>query len=544
MQPPSDPSPARPVLNRRRFLEFAGVASLAACSSGAAKPSPTPSPSPTASSLSPTPSVTTSPTGPPNWSALASRLSGTLVLPSNPAYAVSRQLFDFRYDSIKPQAIAYCESPSDVQHCLEVSRSSGVAPRARAGGHSYGGWSTGTGLVIDVSRMASVAPSSGTSPATAKIGAGARLVDVYAGLAAAGVAIPAGSCPTVGVGGLTLGGGQGVVGRSYGLTCDKLQALDIVTADGTLHHCTADSGGLEGDLFWASQGGGGGNFGIVTSFTFETVAAPSLTTFAVSWPWEAAAEVIAGWLSWAPGAPDQIWSTLLLIAHVGGTGAPGPQVRVAGVYNGAAGSAASLVNGLVSAVGSSPSSRSAYTPPNYLSTMLYEGGCSGLEVEQCHLPTQTAGGQLTRKPAIGASDYVTSPLSTAGINVIVDFVNQRQANPILGEGGAQFDSYGGAINRVASNATAFAHRNALAGIQRSSSFSMSDSTQTIAAGRSWLDDFTKALRPYVSGGSYVNYIDPDLSDYAQAYYGSNLPRLESIKKKADPHRLFTFPQAI
>jgi hypothetical protein len=176
--------------------------------------------------------------------------------------------------------------------------------------------------------------------------------------------------------------------------------------------------------------------------------------------------------------------------------------------------------------------------------MLYEGGCSGLDVEQCHLPTQTAGGQLTRKPDIGASDYVTSPLSTAGINVIVDFVNQRQANPALGEGGAQFDAYGGAINRVAADATAFVHRNALAGIQRSSSFTMSDSPQVIAAGQSWLDDFTKALRPYVSGGSYVNYVDPDLKDYAQAYYGSNLKRLQSIKKQADPHRLFTFPQAI
>jgi FAD/FMN-containing dehydrogenase len=520
------------------LLELAGLASLAACSSGSPGSSPSSSGSASPSvSAPPTPSVSA---GPPNWKALQSQLAGTLVLPGDPAYAVSRQLFDFRYDSIQPQAIAYCESVSDVQHCLEVARTSGVAPRARAGGHSYGGWSTGTGLVIDVTRMATVTPAGGA----ATIGAGARLVDVYSGLAAAGVAIPAGSCPTVGVSGLTLGGGQGVVGRSYGLTCDKLQSLDIITADGALHHCNAGSSGLEGDLFWASRGGGGGNFGIVTSFTFETVPAPSLTTFAVSWPWAAAADVIAGWLSWAPGAPDEIWSTLLLIAHPGGTGMPGPQVRIAGVYNGNAAAAAGLVNGLVSAVGSQPSTRSAYTPPNYLSTMLYEGGCSGLDVEQCHLPTQTAGGQLTRKPDIGASDYVTSPLSTAGINVIVDFVNQRQANPALGEGGAQFDAYGGAINRVAADATAFVHRNALAGIQRSSSFTMSDSPQVIAAGQSWLDDFTKALRPYVSGGSYVNYVDPDLKDYAQAYYGSNLKRLQSIKKQADPHRLFTFPQAI
>jgi FAD/FMN-containing dehydrogenase len=471
---------------------------------------------------------------------LRNKLSGTLVLPSDPGYAVSRQLYDFRYDAIRPQAIAYCESPSDVQNCLEVARTSGITPRPRAGGHSYGGWSTGDGLVIDVTRMAGVNAASGA----VTIGAGARLVDVYAGLAAAGVALPGGSCPTVGISGLTLGGGQGVVGRSYGLTCDRLTSVDVITADGTLRHCTKASSGLDGDLFWASQGGGGGNFGIATSFTFTTVAAPTLVSFGLSWPWSAAADVIAGWLSWAPGAPDEMWSTLLLIAHPGGTGAPGPNIRISGVYNGSLQAANGLVSGLISAVGSQPSSNSAFTQPDYLSAMLYEGGCSGLTVEQCHLPTQTAGGQLTRKPGIGASDYVTTPLSPAGIGVIVDFVNQRQANAQLGEGGAQFDAYGGAINRVASNATAFPHRNALAGIQRSSSFSMTDSAAVIQVGRSWLDDFTRALRPYVSGGSYVNYQDPDLVNFAEAYYGPNLTRLQGVKQQADPHRLFTFPQAI
>ncbi|HEX4429262.1 MAG TPA: FAD-dependent oxidoreductase [Frankiaceae bacterium] len=521
--------------DRRGFLGLIGVGALAACSSagsGSAPSSPTIPPS----STPPPPSSA----GPPNWAALGNKLSGTLVLPDDPAYAVSRQLYDFRYDSIRPQAIAYCESISDVQNCLEVARSSGVTPRPRAGGHSYGGWSTGDGLVIDVTRMAGV----NTSNAAATIGSGARLVDVYAGLAAAGVAIPAGSCPTVGISGLTLGGGQGVVGRSFGLTCDRLQSVDVITADGTLRHCTKGSSGLDGDLFWASQGGGGGNFGIATSFTFSTVAAPTLVSFGLSWPWSAAADVISGWLSWAPGAPDEIWSTLLLIAHPGGTGAAGPQIRINGVYNGSLSTSNSLVNGLINAVGSQPSGNSSFTQPDYLSAMLYEGGCSGLTVEQCHLPTQTAGGQLTRKPGLGASDYVTSPLSAAGIGVIIDFVNQRQADPSMGEGGAQFDAYGGAINRVASNATAFPHRNALAGIQRSSSFSMTDSPAVIAAGQTWLDAFTKALRPYVSGGSYVNYQDPDLANFAEAYYGSNLTRLQGIKQQADPEKLFTFPQVV
>jgi FAD/FMN-containing dehydrogenase len=510
------------------------VGALAACSSSSPSSPPTRAPSSTPPSSS---------AAPPNWAALGNKLSGTLVLPDDPAYAVSRQLYDFRYDSIRPQAIAYCESISDVQNCLEVARSAGITPRPRAGGHSYGGWSTGDGLVIDVTRMAAV----NASNATATIGSGARLVDVYAGLAAAGVTLPAGSCPTVGISGLTLGGGQGVVGRSFGLTCDRLTSVDVITADGTLRHCTRGSGGLDGDLFWASQGGGGGNFGIAASFTFTTVAAPSLVSFGLSWPWSAAADVISGWLAWAPGAPDEIWSTLLLIAHPGGTGAPGPNIRINGVYNGSLSAATSLVNGLIRAVGSQPSSNSSFTQPDYLSAMLYEGGCSGLTVEQCHLPTQTAGGRLTRKPGIGASDYVTSPLSaggSGGIGVIIDFVNQRQGDPRVGEGGAQFDSYGGAINRVAPNATAFPHRNALAGIQRSSSFSMTDSPAVIQLGRTWLDEFTRALRPYVSGGSYVNYQDPDLANFAEAYYGSNLTRLQGIKRQADPDKLFTFPQVI
>lgn len=476
---------------------------------------------------------------PPDWTALAGKLSGTLVLPQDTAYATARQLYDFRYDTIRPQAIAYCESVSDVQRCLEVARESAITPRPRCGGHSYGGWSTGTGLVIDVTRMSAVH----TAGTTATVGAGARLVDVYAGLAPAGVAIPAGSCPTVGVSGLTLGGGVGVLGRSLGLTCDRLQSVEMVTADGTVRQCTPGAGGLEGDLFWASQGGGGGNFGVVTSFGFQTAPEPPLTTFALSWPWAAAADVVAGWQSWAPGAPDEIWSTLLLIAHQGGT-ATVPVVRVAGVYAGSASQAAGLVDRLVSAVGSPPASRSSYTPGGYLSTMLYEAGCSGQSVEQCHLPTQTAGGQLTRKPLIGASDYLTKPLTAAGIGVVVDFVNQRQSDPRVGEGGAQFDAYGGAISRVKPDATSFAHRSAIAGIQRSSSFYTTDSAAVVEAGRSWLDAFTKALRPYVSGGSYVNYQDPDLAGYAEAYYGSNLQRLQAIKAAADPHRLFTFPQAI
>jgi FAD/FMN-containing dehydrogenase len=528
----------RPGVDRRAFLGLMGLGALAACSDGST-PTPPPPP-PTGSTTSVATSTPSATTGPVDWAALQKKLTGTLVLPDSPQYDVSRQLFDFRYDDVKPQAIAYCSSISDVQNCLEVARTHGINPRARCGGHSYAGYSTGDGLIIDVTQLSVVT----VDTLTASVGAGARLVDVYNALSSSQVALPAGSCPTVGISGLTLGGGIGVVGRAYGLTCDRLQQLQIVTADGTIRSCSANSGGLEGDLFWASQGGGGGNFGIVTQFTFAALPEPQLSTFSVSWPWAAAADVVNGWLQWAPNAPDEIWSTLTLIAHPDGTGSAGPQVRVFGVYIGSANTAAQLVNGLITAVGSQPSANSTYTPPDYLSAMLYVAGCSDKTVAQCHLPTQNPQGQLTRQPDIAASDYVDQPLSAAGVGVLVDFVNQRQANAALGPGGAQFDAYGGAINRVQSDATAFAHRSALAGIQRSSSFSMTDSDAVFQQGKQWLDDYTKAMRPYVSGGSYVNYIDPDLADYKQAYYGGNLARLEKIKQAADPDRLFSFPQAV
>jgi FAD/FMN-containing dehydrogenase len=461
-----------------------------------------------------------------------------LVLPTDSAYDVSRQLWDSRYDTVAPQAVAYCASSSDVQRCLQLARDAGITPRARSGGHSYGGWSSGDGLIVDTTAMASVSVDAGAGTAT--IGAGARLVDVYAALAAHGLVVPAGSCPTVGIAGLILGGGVGVLGRSYGLTTDRLRQVELVTADGTLHRADAAT---DPDLLWASRGGGGGNFGVAITFTVSTVPAPALSTFSLRWPWSAAADVLAGWQQWAPTAPDEIWSTLLVLAHPTSTPQT-PVVRISGVCVGTPGHAASLVDGLVRAAGSQPSSWSSSTPDDVLAAMLLEAGCSDLSVAACRLPNQGPHGALQRKPLIGASDYLTRPLSASGIEVVIDFVNQRQADSLLGEGGAQFDAYGGAINRVPPANTAFVHRGALACLQRTSSFRPGDTSATIERGRRWLGEFTAALRPHVSGQSYQNYVDPDLADWAWAYYGDNLPRLRAIRAAIDPHRLFSFPQAL
>jgi FAD/FMN-containing dehydrogenase len=188
-----------------------------------------------------------------------------------------------------------------------------------------------------------------TASGTVTAGAGTRLVDFYNGLAPYGRAVPGGSCPTVGLSGLTLGGGVGVVSRAYGTTSDNLVQAQVVTADGRIRTCDSRS---DADLFWACRGGGGGNFGIATSFTFTTHLISGIVLFFLSWPWSQAAQVIAAWQSWAPHGPDQLWSNLHLAA---GTGAS-TTIEVGGTYLGGVTEAASLVDQLSAAVGSRPSS--------------------------------------------------------------------------------------------------------------------------------------------------------------------------------------------
>jgi FAD/FMN-containing dehydrogenase len=473
-----------------------------------------------------------------DWAALARDLAGTLVRPGEAAYTTAKGLFDPRFDTQHPAGVAYVKSAHDVSTCLAFVRKYGVPFAARSGGHSYAGWSGSTGLIIDVSDLNTVAVS-GT---TATVGAGTRLIDFYQGLAAKGCAVPAGSCPTVGIAGLTLGGGIGVTARAYGLTCDSLEALQIVTANGAVLDVTADPRQY-GDLFWACQGGGGGNFGVVTSFAFRTVPAPEPVLFSLSWPWSQAAGVIAGWQSWAPTAPDAMWSNLHVAAVPGGTT---PAVTVGGCYLGSDTDAANLLDELYAQVGASPATHFVSYPQSFLSAMLAEAGCGSIGYNACHLPWYASGGTLTRQPQFAKSDYFTSPLSSSGISTLLAGVASLQyvAGASGGIGGVAFDAMGGAVNRVAPGATAFVHRNALFGAQYTTDWTNGASAAGIDNQHAWLRKFWTSMRPYASGQAYQNYVDPDLATWKTDYYGANYPRLSAIKKKYDPTRLFTFPQAI
>ncbi|MEV0617020.1 FAD-binding oxidoreductase [Nonomuraea sp. NPDC050404] len=443
---------------------------------------------------------------PPDWKRLRRRLAGTLVLPGDAGYTSARRLYNPAYDRIRPQAVAYCTNAADVSACLTFARGNGVPITSRSGGHSYAGWSTGTGLVIDVSRMSSVSYAGGR----AVIGAGAKLIDVYDRLSRHGVSIPAGTCPTVGIAGLALGGGIGVLSRKYGLTCDSLESVRLVTADGRTLTCDAQH---NAGLYWACSGGGGGNFGVAVSFTFRTHPATDLSVFFLRWPWARARAAVRAWQSWAPGAPDELWSSLHLTRS-----ASGLSVEIAGTYAGRKPALDRLLAPLVKEVGR-PSSRSVRTH-SHLEAMKVMGGCGGRSVAECRRTPRTS--------YAAKSHLAYRVLPADGVRKLVKGVERRGGHSVL------LDAMGGAIGRVGSSATAFPHRAALF------------SVQYYAEGmdRGWLRELHGGMAPYFGDHAYVNYIDPDLKNWRGAYYGPNATRLAEVKSTYDPERLFRLPQGV
>jgi len=538
---------------RRRFLRSGALAAAGAASAAFLGCSASPGRGSRSATTAPATS-TTETLDAAAWAQLSASLRVPLVLPSSPAYATARLVYDPRFDDARPAAIALCTSAADVQRCVEFARTHGIAPIPRCGGHSYGGYSTGAGLVIDVTPMhdvvvtgagsaggagntgggAGIGGSRSAPGATAVVGAGTLLVDLYDQLSQAGVLVPGGSCPTVGISGLALGGGVGVVGRKYGLTCDAIESVRIVTADGRALTCDA---GTHEDLYWACRGGGGGNFGVVTSFTFAAAPIPELALFTLDWPSSAAADVLGAWLAWQHGAPEELWSNCQLQSASGGA----MGVRTAGMLVGSATSLASLVAGLVAAVGTQPTYRFV-GPEQYLHAMLVEAGCEGLDVAQCRLVGQSPTGTLHGVASVASSAYVSVLPPPAGVDAFVQSVDDLgRTLPGFG-GGLVFDAYGGAINAVKPGDTAFVHRDALCGIQ--ASVATGASASAVAQGRSWLAHLASTVAPYVDGSAYQNYIDPTLSDWQRAYYGDNLGRLVSVKAAYDPDDVFHFAQSV
>ena len=432
-----------------------------------------------------------------------------------PGFEAAAHVFDPRFDHVLPDAVARPVDGADVRDAIRFCTGKGIAVRARSGGHSYAGYSTAAhGVVLDLRKLDTITVDQHAGTAT--VGAGTQLIDLYSRLAQSDVTVPGGSCPSVGIAGVTLGGGFGLAARHLGLTIDSLRAVRIVTADGTLRSVDAHS---DPDLLWALKGGGGGNFGVVTEFTFATHPMPASSTFfKVAWPWPSANAAIEAWQAWAPHANDKITSIL----HVESAG---PDVYATGQYLGPSSDIPALVAPLMTVPGAS-------LPVNASTATWTSRCCSrdarGTRCAWCHTTGTAPGGQMPREIFQAKSDYVVAPLPPAGRAAMI------AGAEAAGSGAFLCDAYGGAIGRVGAAHTAFAHRGPLFCIQYYSG----------VATTGWVQQAWTKMRPFVSGKAYQNYIDPDLQGWEHAYYGANLARLRSIRQQVDPHHYFNFPQAI
>ena len=207
--------------------------------------------------------------------------------------------YNKRYAAIRPGGVALCADTADVQAALAWARRYDVPFAARSGGHSYAGYCASRGLVISLAPMRSIRVDQ--RALTVTLGAGTRNRDLHEGLAGTGLAVPSGRCPTVGVSGLLLGGGFGFSSRHLGLTCDQLLETEVVTAAGEALRVSPLE---QPDLFWACQGGGGGNFGINTGWTVRATPVGRVAVYELAWPWRDAATamtVLADLMTTAPG---------------------------------------------------------------------------------------------------------------------------------------------------------------------------------------------------------------------------------------------------
>src|SRR5271163_1305748 len=279
------------------------------------------------------------------WSGLASSIGGSVLLPANGAqFATSKQGFNSFYNSNNPAAVVTVSSQSDVQKAVALATANGLKIAPRGGGHSYVGASSTTGtMVLDLRGLPGGANFDGGS-GNVTVTPATNLYAVHQALAGAGRAIPAGSCPTVGVAGLALGGGMGPDSRHAGLTCDALQSATVVLPSGDVVTASASD---HPDLFWALRGGGGGNFGVTTSMTFATFATGDTDVVRINFAPSSAVQVLMGWQSWLNGADRNSWAMVDLAV-----GAGQPDCHILATCP--AGSAAGVTDAIKSAVGLQP----------------------------------------------------------------------------------------------------------------------------------------------------------------------------------------------
>jgi FAD/FMN-containing dehydrogenase len=425
-------------------------------------------------------------------------LDGELFGPDSPGYEAIRRPVDLAHQEVRPRLVVRCRSVRDVARALTYATATGDRIAPRGGGHCFAGRSSTDGIVLDMSGLDGISVA---ADRVATIGAGVRQGQVYAALHAHGRTLPAGCGPTVGITGLTLGGGIGLLGRKHGLTCDRLVGAQVVLPDGSVVYCDRDR---EPDLFWGLRGAGGGQFGVATSLRFDTVPEPVTTRIEAHWSDIALEELVAAWQAWAPDAPDELTVNLTLESE------PGAPVR------------ATLFGAATLDEGSTRELLPEFTDQ----AIELRAGLPYHQLKSTFADPRDLPGRALRT----RSEFFSHAMSD---RTLASLLAQLGESRTAGRRQLAFTAMGGAYNRVAEDATAFAHRGERFLLQH-----------IAGAADSWVDRSWATAHADGSGRVYPNFPDPALDDWAAAYHAGNHPRLTAIKNTYDPHRVFAFPQAI
>jgi hypothetical protein len=438
--------------------------------------------------------------------ALDDRLDGRLVRPIDPEYDRIRSVFNAMIDR-RPAAVVRCQNPSDVVRGIGFAREHDLALAVRGGGHNVAGNAVcDGGVVVDLSPMRHLHVD--PEYRTARAGPGLLLGDLDRAAQRFGLATPLGVMSRTGIAGLTLGGGLGWLNGRYGLACDNLIAAEVVTADGQLLQVGPDE---HADLFWGIRGGGG-NFGVVTSFRYRLHPVGPVLAGALAYPWAAAGEVLRFHDEFLASAPDELSTVVSLALDPAGQ----PAVTIAVCWCGTPEDGERVLAPL-RAVG-----------PPLADTI---GLTSYVDLQSAPDAGFPAGRQHYWK-----SGYLLNT-TDAALDTLLEHV---PAMPSVASG-VGLQRLHGAASRVAPDATAFPHRRDQYDLLILAQWTdPADSARNIA----WVRNLFAAMRPHLQDAVYVNNLGAEEADRVRAAYGSNHPRLAQLKRAYDADNVFRLNQNI
>ncbi|WP_233887015.1 FAD-binding oxidoreductase [Paraburkholderia flagellata] len=434
-------------------------------------------------------------------------LHGTLIMPRDPDYDEARRVWNGTVDK-RPAMIIYCADADDVVAAVRFARAIDLRVAVRSGGHNVAGVSVcDAGIVIDLSRMKQIDVD--TERRVARAEAGLNLGEFDRATMAHGLATTAGVISDTGIAGLTLGGGFGKLGRKYGLTCDNLVAVEMVTADGQ-KLLASDS--KHSDLFWAVRGGGG-NFGIATAFHLRLHPLdPELLVCSLLYPFAQARAALRFYDQFARNAPDEVSADAAFVANPSGE----RFFSISALYAGAPESGLRVLEPLMES-GSPADCRLERVP---------------------YLQIQSNGdGVFPRGRRYYWKAQFLKAIDDGAIDAVMSAYERSPSPSSL----LVFQHVGGAIARVAGSATAYPHRDA-----NFDCFPVAiwDEAAEDAVNVQWARSVWEALRPYSSGGVYANNLGDEGDERVKEAYGANYSRLASIKRNYDPGNFFRMNQNI